>query len=92
MQPFSSEYSVKGIQKVKAVYCFLYSTESTRSFFDVIPQLLHTLLLQFTSFLMPSVKNVLGCARSHICIISLTSSLFANWHPCNTYLSSWEIW
>jgi hypothetical protein len=69
-----------------------YTRTNIPSFFYVIPASLHILLLRSTSFLMPSAKNVFGCARSHVRIASLTSSQFANRHPRDISLSGPKIW
>jgi hypothetical protein len=38
---------------------------------------------------MPFAKNVFSCVQSHVYAVSLTSSLPANWRPCNAL---WIVW
>jgi hypothetical protein len=65
----------------KEIYYFLYSTKDTKEetcshFSTQSPSLSSHLLLQSTSFLMPSVKNDFRHEQRHICTVSLTLNLF----------------
>jgi len=88
-------YICKGNSKNKGNLLFSLSYKSIQeqiySLFPIwSPKFSTHLLLQSTSFLMTPVKNVFYCRWSHVSTVYLTSSSFANQHPCNSSLSGAE--